>query len=169
LVVDRLLNLRGITEGTLVWTRPNFFAFRYELVCSAGPVGRLTVHGIGTDRYALMETSEGCWRFAIFPLERREVPVSKERDGEGEGEPVAMFDRVDPASVRFQEGAVFRFQPRNATETVLSDAEGSAIFIVELVEAFPRWRADLKLEPEVLSLPEAPILLAAACCNLVFE
>lgn len=165
MVADGLLNLRGITEGTLVWTRPNFFAFQYELVCSAGPVGRLSVHGIGADRYALMETSEGGWRFAIFPLDRREVPVSKE----GDGEPVALFDRVDPASVRFQEGPVFHFQRRNATETALSDAAGSAIFIVELVEAFPRWRVDLKLEPEVLSLPEAPILLGAACCNLVFE
>jgi hypothetical protein len=165
LVVDELLNLRSITEGTLVWTRPNFFAFRYELVYSAGPVGRLSVHGIGAARYALMETSEGCWRFAIFPLERREVPVSRESDGEA----VAVFQRINPPTVQFQDGPAFHFQPQSPVETVLSDGEGHKVFTVELVEAFPRWRADLKLEPEMLALAQLPVLLAAACCNLVFE
>jgi hypothetical protein len=166
LVVDELLSLRGITEGTLVWTRPNFFAFRYELVCSAGPLARLSVNGIGAARYALMETSEESWRLAVFPLERREVPVSR---AGGDADPVAIFNRVHPASVQFQGGPLFQFQPQSPVETILSGGDGQTIFTVELVEAFPRWRADLKLEPQALSLPEVPVLLAAACCNLVFE
>ena len=165
MVVDELLSLRGITESTLVWTRPNFFAFRYELVCSAGPLARLSVHGIGPARYAVMETSDGAWRLAIFPLERREVPVTRE----GDADPLALFNRVHPASVQFQDGPLFQFQPQTAVETVLKDPENQTIFTVELVEAFPRWRADLKLEPQALSMPEVPVLLAAACCNLVFE
>jgi hypothetical protein len=163
--VDELLSLRGITESTLVWTRPNFFAFRYELVCSAGPLARLSVNGIGAARYALMETSEEAFRLEVFPLERREVPVFRE----GGADAIAIFNRIHPASVQFQDGPLFQFQPRTAMETVLKTAGDETIFTVELVEAFPRWRADLKLEPQALSLPEVAVLLAASCCNLVFE
>lgn len=165
MVVDALLSLRGITEETLIWTRPNFFAFRYELVCGAGPLARLSVHGIGAARHALMETAEASWRLDVFPLERREVPVLRE----GDADPIAIYHRVNPAFVQFQDGLLFQFQPRSAVETVLSGVDGRTIFTVELVEAFPRWRQDLKLEPEALVMPQAPVLLAAACCNLVFE
>jgi len=134
-------------------------------VCSAGPLARLSVNGIGAARYALMETAGESWRFGMFPLERREVPVSREAGAE----PVAIYHRVDPAFVQFQDGPLYRFQPQSAVETVLKDADDQPVFTVELVEAFPRWRADLKLEAQALLMPEVPVLLAAACCNLVFE
>jgi hypothetical protein len=75
LVVDEFVGFQDVGEEVPAWSRPNFFALRYELADSRGVLARIGVHGIGGGRHVLAETGEGSWRFGIFPLDQPEVPI----------------------------------------------------------------------------------------------
>ncbi len=98
MVVDELVRFEDLTEETITWTRPNYFAFRYELVCSSGVLARLSVLGIGAERYVRTETAEASWRFDMFPLDRGDVPVSRE----GQEGRIAIYHRRDPPKWNFR-------------------------------------------------------------------
>lgn len=152
-------------DETLAWTRPNFFALRFELASSTGIVARVGINGIGPDRHALAETEAGTWRFDLFPLSRVDVPITP-LDG---GDPVAVYSRANPVEVRFLDGETFHFRAENPLKTFLEDSSGRVVFSVEMVEAFPRWRAEIKLESDPLDTAKLAILLASSCCYLVFN
>ncbi len=164
MVVDELLRLQDITEETLSWTRPNFFALRYELAGLAGPVARVSVNGIGSARHVLAELAESALRIDLFPLQRQDVPILRM----DETNPIAIYHRSNPVQVRFAEGGVYEFRTESAFKTVLQTLEAQPVFTLEQVEAFPRWRVEMKLKQDAYALGDLPVLLAAACCFLVF-
>jgi hypothetical protein len=101
----------------------------------------------------------------MFPLERREVPISRE----GQEGLTAKYVRGETPEIAFEDGSRFSFGLLAPPKTVLADTEGRTVFTVEQVEEFPRWRADLKLEQDALMRDQLPVLLAAVCCQLVFD
>ena len=158
------MRFQDITEETLSWTRPNFFALRYELAGSTGPVARVSVNGIGPGRHVLAELAESVLRIDLFPLQRQDVPILRI----DETNPIAIYHRGSPVQVRFAEGGEYEFRTENAFKTVLQTLEARPVFTLEQVEAFPRWRVEMKLEQDAYALRELPALVAAACCFLVF-
>lgn len=165
MTVDGLVRLEDVGEEPLSWTRPNFFAIRYELTSSAGVVVRLGVQGIGPERHILAETAEAEWRLDLFPLNRPRIPIFRV----GNQDPVGFYVRDHPTLVESASGRVFQFRTESALKTVVELPDLSPIFTLEQVEAFPRWRVETRLEPHAADLPELPMVLAAACCFLVFS
>jgi hypothetical protein len=165
MVVNQLLPFPEVAGEVLSWTRPNFFALRYELGSAAGTVLALSVQGIGQSRYVLAESSERAWRFAVFPVDATEVIISQPDDFTE----VARYTRTKPARIRLAAGAEFELRFVTAGVQVLEDSTHQALFLMEQVEAFPRWKVDVKLEAEAASRPELPLLAAAAGCALVFN
>ncbi len=164
MVVEEFVRIDDIGEEPLAWTRPNFFALRYELAGSAGVVERLSVSGIGADRQIVLETGEGAWRFELFPLDRRIVPVYRGDNPD----PIAEYDRGNPVQVRFTSGTQYEFRVESPLKTVLVNGEQQTVFTLEQVEAFPKWRVEIKVEPGARELSDLPVLWGAACCSLVF-
>lgn len=161
----QLVRIEDLGGETLAWTRPNFFALRYELSGSQGVFEILRVQGIGPDRQVLAETASGAWRIELFPMDRPVVPVFRV----GEPDPVAEYDRRDGMQLRLTVGAHYQLRRETPLKMILEDGEHLPIFTLEQVDAFPRWRVEVKLEATAPALPELPILLAAACCSLVFS
>jgi hypothetical protein len=165
LVVDEFVGFQDLGEEVPAWSRPNFFALRYELADSRGVLARIGVHGIGGDRHVLAETAEGSWKFGIFPLNQPEVPIWPS----SEDEPIAHYQRGPTVQVRFVDGPEFQIRKEGTLKTFLEDLNAQPVLTVEQVEAFPRWRAEMKLEPDALQLPQLPLLVACVGCVLVFE
>jgi hypothetical protein len=153
-----------VVDETLAWTRPNFLELQFELVSSTAVVARVGIKGIGPERHVLAESDVGTWRIDLFPMDRKDVPITSV-DG---GDPVAIYWRGNPVEVRFFDGQTYRFRTESAAKTMIEDSSGTLVFSIEIVESFPRWRVEMKLETNVLEAPKVAILLASACCYLVF-
>lgn len=165
MVVDELVRLQDLAEETLSWTRPNFFELRYQLAGPAGVAARISVTGIGSQRRVLGETAQGSWFFQVFPLDQPDVriwPVS-------EAQPVGHYRRGPNLDIHLEEHIGFQYRKENALKSLMEDCEGNLVLSLEQVEAFPRWRVEMKLAPGRVSLPETPLLIACCGCILVFD
>jgi len=164
LEAGQFLRISDIGDQTLAWTRPNFLTLRYELLAGENVVEVLRVEGIGPGRRVLAETGTSSWRFDLFPMDRPVVPVFRD----DESEPVAEYDRRQNMQLRLVNGAQYELTPESPLKMTLADAEHRPVFSLEQVDAFPRWRVEIKLQPAAERMPDLPMLLAAACCSLVF-
>lgn len=165
LVAEEFLRFQDVTSETLTWTRPNFFALRYELSCPSGMLARIRVEGIGLNRIVAADSADGTCILGVFPLDRHEVPISVG----GQPEPIARYYREEPVEVRFQDGRRYQFRLCAGERAMFDADEDRGVFTVEQAEYFPRWSVDLKLEPSAQQLTWLPVLLFTACCVLVFD
>lgn len=155
-----MIPLREVHDQVLTWMRPHFFELRYELSCPAGMVARVSISGMGASRHALAETAGGGWKLQVFPFASQNVIITRA----GDHAEVGRYVRQPPLDIHFVNGASYRFNGAR-----LEDQEERPVFSLEQVEAFPKWKAELKLEPAVRDLPELPVLVVAACCIRVFR
>lgn len=155
-----MIPLREVYDQVLIWTRPNFFELRYELMCERGVVARVSVNGMGESRHALAETADDIWKFEVFPFATQNVLITRA----GDHSEVGHYDRQPPLEIHFVSGASYRL---NHTE--MEDQEGRPVFSFEQLEAFPRWRAELKLDSTAIAIAELPVLIVSACCIRVFR
>jgi hypothetical protein len=155
-----LIPLREVHDEVLAWIRPNFFELRYELLCSMGVVARVSISGMGESKHALAETADGGWKFEVFPFASQNVLITRAEDHAE----IGRYVRQTPLEIGFVNGASYRLN-----DTKLEDQDGQPVFSFEQLEAFPKWKAELKLDPRARDLPELPVLVVSACCIRVFR
>lgn len=160
LETHQLIPLREVDEQVLTWSRPSFFELRYELTCSQGQVARVTISGMGESKHALAETADGSWNFHVFPFASRNVLITRA----GDHAEVGRYVRQSPFEITFVDGVSYRLNNTN-----LETCEGRPVFSFQQLEAFPKWRAELKLDPGARDLPELPVLVVSTCCIRVFR
>lgn len=159
-----MIPLREVHDHALIWTRPNFFELRYELTCSSdaspGVVAKISISGMGESKHALAETADGTWKFEVFPFATQNVLITRAEDHVE----VGRYGRQPPLEIRFVTGASYRLN-----HTRLENPEGRPVLSFEQLEAFPRWKAELKLEPGAIEIAELPVLVVSTCCIRVFR
>jgi hypothetical protein len=159
-----LIPLREVYDQVLTWTRPNFFELRYELLCSVGGlqgvVARVSINGMGDSKHALAETAEGGWKFQVFPFASQNVLITRAEDHSE----VGHYVRQTPLEICFVGGVCYQLN-----HTKLEDREGRPVLSFDQLEAFPRWKAELKLAPSAIEISELPVLVASTCCIHVFR
>lgn len=156
----KLRSLREFSEEVLTWTRPDFLALRYELLCPDGIVAKVSVSGMGDSKHALGETAEGAWRFEVFPFASDNVVITKAEDRVEAG----SYARRPPFEIRLIGGALYRLNPPR-----LEAEDGRTVFSYEHVESFPRWKNEIRLGAEAVGIAELPLLVVSACCIQVFR
>ena len=154
--------MRDTFEQALTWTRPDFLALRYQLCSPAGLVAQVSVSGMGDSKYAVGETSEGRWRFQVFPFASDIVSIQRDEDHAE----VGSYLRQPPFEIRLAGADAYRIA---SPQWTLEDDFGQPVFSFEQLESFPRWQAEVKLDPRAVELPHLPILLIAVCCIRVFR
>ncbi len=166
-----LLPLRDSLEQALTWTRPDFLVLRYELRSPAGLVAQVSVSGMGDLKHAVGETSEGRWRFQIFPFASDIVSITRDQDHAE----VGIYLRQPPFEIRLTGAGTYRMGSSEASITDLNrppkleDDSGEPVFSFEQLESFPRWQAEVKLERRAIEIADLPILLISVCCLRVFR
>lgn len=155
-----LIPLHEVYDQVLTWTRPNFFELRYELMCDRGVVARVSVSGMGESKHALAETADDTWKFEVFPFATQNVLITRAQDHSE----VGRYGRQPPLEIRFVSGTSYRLN-----HTKLEDQAGRPVLSFEQLEAFPRWRAEMKLDPSAIDLADLPVLVVSACCIRVFR
>ena len=155
-----LIPLREVYDQVLTWTRPNFFELRYELMCARGVAARVSVNGMRESKHALALTAEDAWKFQVFPFASQNVVITRAEDHSE----VGHYDRKPPLEICFVSGATYRLN-----HTRMEDQEGRPVLSFEQLEAFPRWKAELKLDPSAIDIAELPVLVVSACCIRVFR
>ena len=159
-----LIPLRDTFEEALIWTRPDFLVLRYELRSTAGLVARVSVSGMGESKHARGETSEGAWRFQVFPFASDLVRIERDEDHAE----VGSFLRQPPFEIRLAGAGRYRIGDAKVKST-LEDDSGQPVFSFEQLDSFPKWQAEVKLDPRAVNIPELPVLLIAVCCLSVFR
>ena len=166
-----MLPLRESLEDPLTWTRPDFLALRYELRSPAGLVATVSVSGMGDAKHARGETSEGAWRFQVFPFAADMVAIQRDEDSVE----VGTYLRQPPFEIRLDGAGCYRMADASAVNSAsllvstLEDESGQPVFSFEPLDTFPRWQAEVKLDTRAIDLRELPVLLIAVCCLSVFR
>ena len=156
--------MRDSFEEALTWTRPDFLVLRYELRGAAGLVARVSVSGMGDAKHARGETLDGAWRFQVFPFASDLVRIERDEDHTE----VGSFRRQPPFDIRVGDEGYYRISDAISPST-LEDDSGRRVFSFEQLDSFPRWQAEVKLDPRAIEIPELPVLLIAVCCLAVFR
>lgn len=155
--------MRDTLEQVLTWTRPDFLVLRYELRSPAGLVAHVSVGGMGDSKHALGETSEGAWRFEVFPFAADIVSIKrKEDDAE-----VGSYVRQPPFEIRLTGASTYRMDGLGVWS--IGDEPGQPVFSFEQIESFPKWQAEVKWNPGASEVPDLSILTISACCIRVFR
>ncbi len=166
-----LIPLRETVEDVLTWTRPDFLVLRYELRSLAGLVAHVSVTGMGDSKHALGESAEGVWRFEVFPFASDIVSIKRNQDDAE----VGSYLRQPPFEIRLAETGTYRIagaelsKPQSNLHSTIEDDSGNPVFSFEQVESFPRWQAEVKLDPRAIGIADLPILVISACCIRVFR
>jgi hypothetical protein len=166
-----LIPLRDNLEQALTWTRPDFLVLRYELRAPEGAVAQVKVSGMGDSKHAVGETSEGRWRFQVFPFASDVVSIQRDEDqceiGSYLRQPPFDIRLAGTGSYRISDGE--RARPQSNLQSTLEDNSGQPIFAFEQLESFPRWQAAVRVNPLHHANADLPILLISACCIRVFR
>ena len=156
-----MLPLRDTFEQALTWTRPDFLVMRYELRAPAGLVAQVSVSGMGDLKHAVGETCEGRWCFQIFPFASGIVSITRDQDHAE----VGSYLRQPPFEIRLAGAGTYRMNP----QSTLEDDSAQPVFSFEQLESFPRWQAEVKLDPRAIEIRDLSILLISVCCMRVFR
>ena len=155
--------MRDNFDQVLTWTRPDFLVLRYELRSPAGLVADVSVSGMGDLKHAVGETCEGRWRFHVFPFASDLVSIQRDEDHAE----VGSYLRQPPFEIRLAGARTYRMSSPEAS--MLEDESGEPVFLFEQLESFPRWQAEVKLDPRAIEIPDISVLLISVCCMRVFR
>ena len=108
--------MRDSLEEALTWTRPDFLALRYELRAPEGLVAQVSVTGMGDLKHAVGETSEGRWRFQVFPFASDIVSITRDEDHAELG----SYLRQLPFEIRVTGAGTYRMGHAEASTTNLN-------------------------------------------------
>ncbi len=162
-----LIPLRETVEQVLTWTRPDFLILRYELRSLEGLIAHVSVSGMGEAKHALGESSEGAWRFEVFPFASDIVSIKRNQDDVE----VGSYLRQPPFEIRLAETGTYRITGPELSkpQSTVEDDSGNPVFSFEQIESFPRWQAEVKLDSRAIGIVDLPILVISACCIRVFR
>ena len=159
-----MIPLRDSLEEALIWSRPDFLTLRYELRSTAGLLAKVSVSGMGNGKHARGETLEGAWRFQVFPFASDMVTIQRDEDHAE----VGSYLKQPPFEIQVAGAGCYRISDSHVQSTLVDDS-GQPVFSFQQLDSFPKWQAEVTLDPRAIGIPELSILLLTVCCLSVFR